>query len=136
MERLPWSYHNLIEVDTVYKTSGGQALFSSDKLLQLQKLETVHCSECRDIEQIFDSPSVAEIPNLRQVDLEWLDIKYIWKRIRVSGQPPRLRHRNVLRQLPMMFSQITHTRDLFSGKLFGLCLYLRNEPNLYRIKGN
>ena len=65
MERLPWSYHNLIEVDTVYKTSGGQALFSSDKLLQLQKLETVHCSYCRDIEHIFDSQTDAEIPNFR-----------------------------------------------------------------------
>ncbi|PWA69387.1 NB-ARC domains-containing protein [Artemisia annua] len=79
MERLPWSYNNLIEAVMYDKPSGGQTLFSSDKLLELQKLETVHCSRCWDIEEIFDSQTDAEIPNLRQVDLEWLAIKYIWK---------------------------------------------------------
>ncbi|PWA51591.1 resistance protein candidate RGC20 [Artemisia annua] len=84
MERLPWSYPNLIEVDDMdYKPSGGQSLFSSDKLLQLQKLETVHFGRCEDTEeifQVFESPTVAEIPNLRQVDLEELSsLKYIWK---------------------------------------------------------
>ena len=35
---------------------------------------------CKDIEEIFDSQTVAEIPNLRQVDLEQLkSLKYIWK---------------------------------------------------------
>ena len=80
MERLPWSYHNLIEADMNNNPHGGQTLFSSDEVSQLQKLETVHCRQCRDIEEIFDSQTVAEIPNLRQVDLEGLDsLKYIWK---------------------------------------------------------
>ena len=80
MERLPWSYHNLIEADMYnYNPGGGQSIFSSDNMLQLQKLETVHCRQCRDIEEIFDSQTVAEIPNLRQVDLIMLGIKYIWK---------------------------------------------------------
>nr|GEW57601.1 resistance protein candidate RGC20 [Tanacetum cinerariifolium] len=84
MERFPWSYHNLIEVAMGYNRSGGpKTLFSSDKLLQLQKLETVHFKDCRDTKEIFevfDSQSVAEIPNLRQVDLWWLSsLKYIWK---------------------------------------------------------
>ena len=80
MERLPWSYHNLIEVDMDYNPSGGQTLFSSDEVLQLQKLETVRFEDCEDTEEIFDSETDAEIPNLRQVDLERLDsLKYIWK---------------------------------------------------------
>lgn len=60
-------------------TCGGETLFSSDEVSQLQKLETVHCRRCRDIEQIFDSQTDVEIPNLREVDLESLGIKYIWK---------------------------------------------------------
>ncbi|PWA77050.1 resistance protein candidate RGC20 [Artemisia annua] len=81
IERLPWSYHNLIELDMDYNPSGGETLFSSDKLLQLQKLETVCFGGCEDIEEIFDSQTVvAEIPNLRQVYLWWLEsLKYIWK---------------------------------------------------------
>nr|GEU75774.1 NB-ARC domains-containing protein [Tanacetum cinerariifolium] len=79
MERLPWSYHNLIEMDVGYNLSCGQTLFSSDKLLQLKKLDTIRCIFGR-IEEIFDSQTVAEIPNLRQVDLEQLSrLKYIWK---------------------------------------------------------
>ncbi|GKD68356.1 resistance protein candidate RGC20, partial [Tanacetum coccineum] len=82
-ERLPCSFHNLVEMDVDYNPSGGQTLFSSDKLLQLQKLETVHFGECQNTEEIFevfDSQTVAEIPNLRQVDLEYLkSLKYIWK---------------------------------------------------------
>nr|GEU30022.1 NB-ARC domains-containing protein [Tanacetum cinerariifolium] len=70
MKRLPWSYHNLIEVDM--EASGGQTLFSSDKLLQLQKLETVHFRNCEDTEEIFEVFD-SEIPNLRQVDLKQLD---------------------------------------------------------------
>ncbi|GKA82886.1 resistance protein candidate RGC20 [Tanacetum coccineum] len=64
-----------------YNPSGGpETLFSSDKLLQLQKLEIVHFRECPNTEEIFDSQTVAEIPNLRQVELVWLrSLKYIWK---------------------------------------------------------
>nr|GEU74255.1 hypothetical protein [Tanacetum cinerariifolium] len=77
MEQLPWSFHNLVEMGHI--RSGGQTIFSSNKLLQLQKLETVHLRGCKDAE-IFDSQTVAEIPNLRQVDLAWLtSLKYIWK---------------------------------------------------------
>jgi hypothetical protein len=80
MKRLPWSHHNLIEVDMDYNPRGGQTLFSSDEVSQLQKLETVHCEWLEDVEEIFDSQTDAEIPNLRQVDLEWLkSLKYIWK---------------------------------------------------------
>ncbi|PWA65779.1 NB-ARC domains-containing protein [Artemisia annua] len=94
MERLPWSYHNLIEADMYnYNPGGGQTLFSSDEVSQLQKLETVRCSHCRDIEEIFDSQTDAEIPNLRQVDLERLDIKYIWK----SKQGTTLKFPNLTR---------------------------------------
>ncbi|PWA88625.1 resistance protein candidate RGC20 [Artemisia annua] len=81
MERLPWSYHNLIELDMEdYNPSSGQSLFSSDEVSQLQKLETVCFGYCEDIEEIFDSQTVAEIPNLRQVYLMFLDsLRYIWK---------------------------------------------------------
>jgi hypothetical protein len=81
MEQLPWCFHNLIEMDmdSRRKHCGGQTLFSSDEVSQLQKLETVHC-KWLDMEEIFDSQTVAEIPNLRQVDLEQLkSLKYIWK---------------------------------------------------------
>ncbi|PWA73922.1 NB-ARC domains-containing protein [Artemisia annua] len=79
MGRLPWSYHNLIEVDMDYDPRVGQSLFSSDEVSQLQKLETVHCARL-DIEEIFDSQIVAEIRNLRELKLEWLkSLKYIWK---------------------------------------------------------
>ncbi|GKB71613.1 resistance protein candidate RGC20 [Tanacetum coccineum] len=80
MERLPWSYHNLIEMDLKNNPSGGESLFSSDKLLQLQKLKSVCFGGCVVTNEIFDSETVAEIPNLRQVDLECLSsLKYIWK---------------------------------------------------------
>ncbi|GJR86114.1 NB-ARC domains-containing protein [Tanacetum coccineum] len=81
MERLLWSYHNLINVDMDYNPSDRHTLFSYDEVSQLQKLETVSFRRCQDTEVIFDSPTVAaEIPNLRQVDLEWLSsLKYIWK---------------------------------------------------------
>ncbi|PWA33879.1 resistance protein candidate RGC2 [Artemisia annua] len=94
MEWLPWSYHNLIEVDMDYNHSGGQSLFSSDEVSQLQKLETVRFVVCEDIEEIFDSQTVAEIPNLRQVDLEYLrSLKYIWK----SKQGTALKFLNLTR---------------------------------------
>ncbi|GKB39275.1 NB-ARC domains-containing protein, partial [Tanacetum coccineum] len=95
MERLPWSHHNLIEVDMNNNPNGAQSLFSSDKVSQLQKLETVNiCVRDNEIEEIFDSQTVAEIPNLRQVDLRWLySLKYIWK----SKQGTALKFPNLTR---------------------------------------
>ncbi|PWA93639.1 resistance protein candidate RGC2 [Artemisia annua] len=99
MEKFPWSYHNLIEADMNNIPHGGQTLFSSDEVSQLQKLETVHLrgslfSHCWDIEEIFDSQTDAEIPNLRQVELKQLDsLKYIWK----SKQGTELKFPNLTR---------------------------------------
>ncbi|GJR91790.1 NB-ARC domains-containing protein [Tanacetum coccineum] len=94
MEQLPWSYQNLIEVDVKNNPSCGQTLFSSDKLLQLQKLETIYLYRCWDIKEIFDSQTVDEIPNLKQVDLAWLiSLKYIWK----SNQGTLLKFPNLTR---------------------------------------
>ncbi|GKC82130.1 resistance protein candidate RGC20, partial [Tanacetum coccineum] len=67
-------------MDLKNNPSGGESLFSSDKLLQLQKLESVCFGGCVVTKEIFDSQAVAEIPNLRQVVLNLLpSLKYIWK---------------------------------------------------------
>nr|GEU86430.1 resistance protein candidate RGC20 [Tanacetum cinerariifolium] len=127
MERLPWSYHNLIEVDMNNNPNGGQSLFSSDEVSQLQKLETIHISECRDTKEIFDSQTSAEIPNLRQVDLKLLpSLKYIWK----SKQGTVLKFPNLTR---LSIEGCDRLEYVFTCSMAGSLLQLQ-ELNISRCK--
>ncbi|PWA91125.1 leucine-rich repeat domain, L domain-like protein [Artemisia annua] len=119
MKRLPWSHHNLIEVDMDYNPSGGQTLYSSDEVSQLQMLETVRFGDCDDTEQIFDLQTGAGIPNLRQVDLEGLDsLKYIWK----SKQGTVLKFPNLTR---MSIKDCDSLEYVFTCSMVGSLLQLQ-----------
>ncbi|KAL7614545.1 hypothetical protein Lser_V15G04892 [Lactuca serriola] len=103
-EAIPWSFHNLIELDVVWNDDVGKIIPSSE-LLQLQNLENIHLFNCSKVEEVFetaleaarrnknqnsgfDEPSqtnttttLVNLPNLTQLELECVyNLKYIWKR--------------------------------------------------------
>ncbi|KAI3796938.1 hypothetical protein L1987_39625 [Smallanthus sonchifolius] len=88
LERLPWSFYNLIEVHMEFNYDV-KNIIPSTELLQLQKLEKIGVYYCGYVEEVFEvvemeginkSFDVFEIPNLRQMELKLLEsLKYIWK---------------------------------------------------------
>lgn len=84
----PCSFNNLVELSMSDRDVG--TIIPSNVLLELQKLEEIHLTSCNYAEEVFEVGSynnglnesqTIEVPNLRQVNLEWLDgLKYIWKR--------------------------------------------------------
>ncbi|XP_076883359.1 uncharacterized protein LOC143532099 [Bidens hawaiensis] len=84
---MPCSFHNLVEL--FMRERDVDTIIPSNVLLQLQKLEQINLKSCNSAEEVFEvidnsgfneSQTVVKIPNLRQVNLEWLDgLKYLWK---------------------------------------------------------
>ncbi|KAL8266285.1 hypothetical protein R6Q59_003629 [Mikania micrantha] len=88
---MPCSFYNLVEL--FMSDSDAATVIPSNVLLQLQKLEVINLMSCNSIEEVFEvgpegtnssgfnePQSVVKVPNLRQVNLEWLDgLKYLWK---------------------------------------------------------
>ncbi|KAI3713139.1 hypothetical protein L1987_71711 [Smallanthus sonchifolius] len=87
---MPCSFHNLVELSMGDRDVG--TIIPYNVLLQLQKLEEIHLKSCNSVEEIFEvgpkgtntsdfneSQTIVKVPNLRQVNLEWLDgLKYLW----------------------------------------------------------
>ncbi|KAK9074587.1 hypothetical protein SSX86_007185 [Deinandra increscens subsp. villosa] len=84
LKRLPWSFHNLVEIDL------DQHSIPSNELLQLQRLERIRADYCNEVEEIFeveamegrnsDSQTIVIIPNLREMEfISVYNLKYIWK---------------------------------------------------------
>ncbi|KAI3797183.1 hypothetical protein L1987_32437 [Smallanthus sonchifolius] len=88
LERLPWSFHNLIEMDMAGNHDWKvKCIIPSNELLQLQKLERMRVEECWSVEEVFEveamegtTQTLVQIPNLAQLELKNLSsLKYIWK---------------------------------------------------------
>ncbi|KAJ9560200.1 hypothetical protein OSB04_005360 [Centaurea solstitialis] len=91
-ERIPWSFHNLIEM-VINSKKDVKKVFPSNELLQLQKLEKILVTSCHavELEEIFEalegvdnselqSLVVVKIPNLREMVLSYIrNLKYIHK---------------------------------------------------------
>ncbi|CAI9266132.1 unnamed protein product [Lactuca saligna] len=101
-ERIPWSFHNLIELDVKFNEDVKKIIPSSE-LLQLQKLEKIHVSYCNWVEEVFETAleaagrnrnsgsgfdessqttttTLVNLPNLKEMRLKWLsNLRYIWK---------------------------------------------------------
>ncbi|KAM0058245.1 putative AAA+ ATPase domain, P-loop containing nucleoside triphosphate hydrolase [Helianthus debilis subsp. tardiflorus] len=84
---MPCSFYNLVELSMRDRDVGTIIPFNA--LRQLQKLEEIQLKSCNSAEEVFavglqgglsEIQNVVKIPNLRQVNLEWLDgLKYLWK---------------------------------------------------------
>ncbi|KAI7735109.1 hypothetical protein M8C21_033768 [Ambrosia artemisiifolia] len=88
---MPCTFYNLVELFMRDKDVG--TIIPSNALQQLQKLEEIHLKSCNSVEEVFEVAlqgtnnsgfnglqTVVKVPNLRQVNLEWLDgLKYLWK---------------------------------------------------------
>ncbi|KAI3518060.1 hypothetical protein L1887_06419 [Cichorium endivia] len=93
-EGMPWSFHNLMELDVNFNHNI-QKLIPFTELPQLQKMETINVSYCDLIEEVFEAleegtnsssgfdesrTTIFKLPNLTQVDLKILEgLRYIWK---------------------------------------------------------
>ncbi|CAI9270374.1 unnamed protein product [Lactuca saligna] len=108
-EAIPWSFHNLIELD-VKGNHDVKKIIPSSGLLQLQKLEKILAYNCNNVEEVFEtgleaagrntntntnsssgsgfdgSPqtttttTLVNLPNLREMKLQHLyTLRYIWK---------------------------------------------------------
>ncbi|KAL9999148.1 putative P-loop containing nucleoside triphosphate hydrolase, leucine-rich repeat domain superfamily [Helianthus debilis subsp. tardiflorus] len=104
LERLPWSFHNLIELHMQYNDDV-KSIIPFNELLHLQKLERIQVDGCVNVEEVFEVEAMEEelevfeveamegrnsesqtqtllvqIPNLTQLKLIALShLKYIWK---------------------------------------------------------
>ncbi|MFS7911658.1 putative leucine-rich repeat domain superfamily [Helianthus anomalus] len=91
---MPFSFHNLIEINIRNEKDFGRTIILSHALLQLQKLQQIHLYRCYGVNEVFEvvaskgtdssgfgaSPTVVEIPNLTQVKLDYVgDLKSLWK---------------------------------------------------------
>ncbi|CAI9271038.1 unnamed protein product [Lactuca saligna] len=89
-EGLPWSFHNLIELDLKSNISL-EKIIPSNELQQLQNLEKIHVSYCHGVEEVFEALEgtsggldesqtvVVELPNLTEVSLAWVDgLRNMW----------------------------------------------------------
>ncbi|KAI7753013.1 hypothetical protein M8C21_028610 [Ambrosia artemisiifolia] len=85
----PCSFHNLIEIN-IKDTNVGTTIFPSHALVQFQKLQKITINECSEVNEVAlegtngsglnASQTSLQIPNLTQVNLEYLDgLKYLWK---------------------------------------------------------
>ncbi|KAF5754954.1 putative leucine-rich repeat domain superfamily [Helianthus annuus] len=84
---MPCSFYNLVELSM--RDRDVATIIPFNALLHLQKLEEIHLKSCNSAEELFEVglqgglselQTVVKIPNLRQVNLEWLDgLKYLWK---------------------------------------------------------
>ncbi|KAI3824807.1 hypothetical protein L1987_06278 [Smallanthus sonchifolius] len=80
---IPCSFHNLIEIKIFSKDV--ETIIPSHALLQLQKLQQISIQFCKKVKEVFEgsdfnkSQTVVKIPNLTQVKLGWVDLKYLWK---------------------------------------------------------
>ncbi|XP_023760078.1 uncharacterized protein LOC111908482 [Lactuca sativa] len=103
---MPWSFHNLIELD-VNINSYVKKIIPSSELLQLQKLEKINVFSCWEVEEVFETAFEAagrnknsncssgsgfddtsqtttttlfNLRNLREMKLNYLrGLRYIWK---------------------------------------------------------
>ncbi|MFS8008211.1 putative P-loop containing nucleoside triphosphate hydrolase, leucine-rich repeat domain superfamily [Helianthus anomalus] len=86
LERLPWSFHNLIELQLDRSLRDVKCIIPSNELLQLQKLERIRVDDCSAVE-IFEAKAMEgtdseshQIPNLTLLELKSLHcLRYIWK---------------------------------------------------------
>ncbi|PWA48884.1 resistance protein candidate RGC2 [Artemisia annua] len=131
LERLPWSFHNLIEID-VQGNLYMEKIIPSSELLQLQNLEKIHVKSSDLLSEVFEvavertnggfseSPIVAKFPNLKEVDLEWLHgLKYIWK----SNRWTLLEFPNLTRLSIDYCSSLEH---IFTSSMVGSLLQLQD----------
>ncbi|KAL7612630.1 hypothetical protein Lser_V15G04852 [Lactuca serriola] len=101
-EGIPWSFHNLIELD-VQNNNFVKKIIPSSELLQLQKLVKINVMWCKRVEEAFETAleaagrngnsgigfdessqttttTLVNLPNLREMKLNNLDgLRYIWK---------------------------------------------------------
>ncbi|KAI7744909.1 hypothetical protein M8C21_016649 [Ambrosia artemisiifolia] len=90
---MPFSFHNLIEIN-IKRKDVGTTIIPSHALRQLQKFQQIHLFDCKRVKEVFEvvasegtngsgfnaSQTAVQIPNLTQVELQSLDhLKYLWK---------------------------------------------------------
>ncbi|KAJ0705033.1 putative P-loop containing nucleoside triphosphate hydrolase, leucine-rich repeat domain superfamily [Helianthus annuus] len=59
LERLPWSFHNLIEIDMLYNEDV-KSIIPFNELLHLQKLERIQVRRCANVEEVFEVEAMEE----------------------------------------------------------------------------
>ncbi|KAL8245985.1 hypothetical protein R6Q59_007201 [Mikania micrantha] len=119
----PWSFHTLIEMNlqSYYEL---EKVVPMNELHQLQILEKIHVSFCRNVEEVFEvtnneSPIVITLPKLRDVELYNLnDLKYIWK----SNEWSVLEFPNLTRLSIFMCGNLEH---VFTASMVGSLMKLQ-----------
>ncbi|KAL7612393.1 hypothetical protein Lser_V15G04875 [Lactuca serriola] len=140
-EGIPWSFHNLIELDVRWN-GDVKKIIPSSELLQLQKLEKINVMGCVDVKEVFETAleaagrngnsgsgfdkssqttttTLVNLPNLTQVKLEGLfSLRYIWK----SNQWTTFEFPNLTRLYIGSCQRLEH---VFTSSMVGCLLQLQ-----------
>ncbi|XP_023760079.1 uncharacterized protein LOC111908484 isoform X1 [Lactuca sativa] len=148
-EVMPWSFHNLIELDVKFNHDV-EKIIPSSEFLQLQKLEKITVHLCSKLEEVFETAlkeagrnrnssvsgfdessqtttTFVNLLNLKQVELIYLyDLRYIWK----SNQWTTFEFPNLTRVAMNGCSRLEH---VFTTSMVGSLLQLQ-EIYIYDCK--